>query len=107
MIDYGAAINSVQKSSKSELSSRFFGRLKFLVIFCLFVRYGRWSNHLIELVGPGSAAPAAGRGPTVSIKCKTKAFFPIFGGVLRTAAKNRKKCETKTFEVGLKLKFRS
>ena len=35
------------------------------------------------------------------------AFFPIFGGVLRTAAKNRKKCETKTFEVGLKLKFRS
>ena len=35
------------------------------------------------------------------------AFFSIFGGVLRTAAKNRKKCETKTFEVGLKLKFRS
>ena len=29
MIDYGAAIDSVKKSSKSELSSRFFGRLKF------------------------------------------------------------------------------
>ena len=28
-----AAINSVKKSSKSELSSRFFGRLKILVIF--------------------------------------------------------------------------
>ena len=31
MIDYGAAIDSVKKSSKSELSSQFFGRLKFLV----------------------------------------------------------------------------
>ena len=29
MIDYGAAIDSVKKSSKSELSSRFFSRLKF------------------------------------------------------------------------------
>ena len=38
MIDYGAAIDSVQFSSKSELSLRFFGRLKFLVIFRSFVR---------------------------------------------------------------------
>ena len=30
MIDYVAAIDSVKKSSKSELSSQFFGRLKFL-----------------------------------------------------------------------------
>ena len=32
-------------------------------------------------------------------KCLTKnfAFFSIFGGVLRTAAKNRKKCLTKTW----------
>ena len=30
MIDYFAAIDSVKKSWKSELSSRFFGRLKFL-----------------------------------------------------------------------------
>ena len=29
MIDFVAAIDSVKKSSKSELSSRFFGRLKF------------------------------------------------------------------------------
>ena len=33
MIDYGAAIDSVQFSSKSELSSRLFGRLKFLDVF--------------------------------------------------------------------------
>ena len=33
MIDYGAAIHSVKKSPKSELSSRFSGRLKFWVDF--------------------------------------------------------------------------
>ena len=38
MIVFIAAIDSVQFSSKSELSSRFFGCLKFLVIFCSFVR---------------------------------------------------------------------
>ena len=32
MIDYGAAIHSVKKSSKSELSSRFLGRLKFWAV---------------------------------------------------------------------------
>ena len=51
---------------------------------------------------------ARGRaGPHRFDQMQNFAFFSIFGGVLRTAAKNRKKCETKTFEVGLKLKFRS
>ena len=67
MIDYGAAINSVQFSSKSELSSRFFGRLKFLVIFCLFVRlfvrsfvrYGRWFESFDR---NGGAPRSDGRG---------------------------------------------
>ena len=35
MMDNAAAIISVKKSLKSELSSQFFGRLKFLVIFWL------------------------------------------------------------------------
>ena len=33
MIDFTAAVNSIKFSSKSELSSRFFGRLKFFALF--------------------------------------------------------------------------
>ena len=36
MIVFMAAIDSVKKSSKSELSSRFFGRLKFSAVFRIF-----------------------------------------------------------------------
>ena len=52
MIDYGAAIDSVKKSSKSELSSRFFGRLKFLVVFWL-VRGEGQKPYIAEVPGPG------------------------------------------------------
>ena len=54
MIDYGAAIDSVQKSSKSELSSRFLSRLK----FCRSATNHRWGGR-----NPGCRTPGRPREP--------------------------------------------
>ena len=89
MIDYGAAINSVQFSSKSELSSRFFGRLKFLVIFRSFVRLFGRSFLAFDRNGGARFGGARGRaGPHRFDQMQNESIFSDFW---RRAAHRRQK----------------
>ena len=59
MIDLIAAIDSVKKSSKSELSSRCFGRLKFLAVFW-FVRVCVGEGCVCEIIDGRGFRPERG-----------------------------------------------